>query len=282
VNAPSRARGPFSANEEGYPDAGVPARADEPPTAALAQVAPRGNAAARFHAALLGIAFGCGCPLCQAAAALYDTPHQTPSTAAADVAEQRSSSRSSAISAFSAVNSAPPIARAVAAGMHASAARLDAVDAGVRDLRALMQGAVERLAGAVGELHARIGVIEAQPMPGGPVALPVEKASPRRRTPRQARRSPPPRPPPLPPPPSPRRIRSARSNPSPAGSPTRRPRSPSPPSSSACNRKGGSHPLTARNAEGNGNELPARIAEGNGNELPARIAEGNGNELRPP
>lgn len=162
-DAPSvatRDRGPFSTNAEGYPDVGVPPRSEEPPTSALGMT-PDGNARGRFHDALLGIARGCGCALCEMATALYDEAEEDgTATARAQQVRWRDAS----------------VVRALAVGMQASSARLDAVQIGIRDVQALVREAGQRATGTNAELQRRLEALEAQPMPGGPAARPVEKS----------------------------------------------------------------------------------------------------------
>lgn len=148
----ARARGPFSPNANGAPDMGVPAPAAAPPTSLLG-MGPGGNARERLHGAARAILSGCGCLRCAAALAVL----------AADDAERFVAPETSA-------QDDAPLTRALAAGLQASARHLEHVDAGVEGLRAL-------LGATLGELRTRLETIEAQPLPGGPLARPVEKSN---------------------------------------------------------------------------------------------------------
>lgn len=173
-----RARGPFSPNTEGYPDVGVPERSEERPTSELG-LGPQGNARERFHAAARAILSGCGCPLCAGAlAALGDVGAASEAARAARTPEMAGDAREDAL------------ARALAAGLSASVARLEQVDASVRGLGAVVASTVEsamelavrsatqRATEATGELRQRIEALEAQPLPGGPVLRVAEKTHP--------------------------------------------------------------------------------------------------------
>jgi hypothetical protein len=170
VDAP-RSLGPFCTNAEGYPNVGMPARAEERPTSDLSQT-PDGNVPQRTHAAVLAILALCACPLCQTAAALYDAPEAADGDLAARGAI--SAERSAVMALHS-----PAIARALAASLAANAARFDELDATVRGLGGSLQ-AVNQLKSAVGNLTQRLESLEAQSLPGGPAAhasaRPIEKA----------------------------------------------------------------------------------------------------------
>ena len=135
-----RAQGPYSNNPDGPPDTGVPARAEERPTADAYGQTPEGNREAVFHTAARGILLGCGCPACQAALAALDS---SPLTAA----EERG------------------------AGEVRTALVTRALEAHARRLEASIQavhGSVGQIAGTLGQIERRVAAIEAQPMPGGP------------------------------------------------------------------------------------------------------------------
>jgi hypothetical protein len=65
----------------------------------------------------------------------------------------------------------------LAVGLADSAARLSDIGEGLRALRTTLDEAVQWMTGEVGGLSRRVGVLESQPMTGGPVARPVEKTS---------------------------------------------------------------------------------------------------------
>jgi hypothetical protein len=163
----ARALGPFSTNPEGHPDVGVPTRAPERPTSALG-VSLDGNARERFHDAARGILEGCGCPLCEGAiAALGEMGGAVEATAVGEPAERSAASMAALRDGA--------LARALAAGLSASATRIERMDTSVQDLRAAFEDVMRRLAGSVGDLYTRLERVEAQPAPGGPVAPAVEK-----------------------------------------------------------------------------------------------------------
>ncbi|WIG59999.1 MAG: hypothetical protein OJF49_002747 [Ktedonobacterales bacterium] len=173
-----RALGPFSANAEGQPDMGVPARAEERPTSALEKGArhapllmPDGNARERFHAAARSILLGCGCPLCAGAIAALGEDGE-------DGGERSQEMRDGGAAAVTGLREAA-LARALAAGLGASVAQMAQMDASVRALDGRVAGALDALTGTLGDLRMRVEQIEAQPMPGGPVArpVPVEKVA---------------------------------------------------------------------------------------------------------
>ena len=160
----SRARGPFSTNDEGTPDMGVPARAEERPTSALGG-SPAGNARERLHTAARAILLGCDCPLCAAALAALDAAGEDLARSAADGATVTRAGEAA-------------LARVLAAGLRASVERLERMDDGMRGLRTLMQAAVSQMSGTVGDLRVRLDLLEGQPLPGGPAARAVEKGHP--------------------------------------------------------------------------------------------------------
>ena len=165
----TRAQGPFSTNAEGYPDVGVPPRAEERPTSALGMRG-EGNARERFHAAARGILMGCRCPLCEGAlAALGETG--AAGTAGEDARETR------ALRGGGMPDQAheSALARALATGLSASVARMERVDESVRGLGGMLQMAVGQIEGTAGDLRRRIETLEAQPLPGGPAAFAFDK-----------------------------------------------------------------------------------------------------------
>jgi hypothetical protein len=137
----ARALGAYSTNPDGPPDTGVPARADERPTAATYGQAPEGNQTEVLHSAARSILLGCGCALCQAALALLDP--------AAGRAPE-----------------AALVTRALAAQTH----RLDDALRGVH-------ASVSAVAGTLERIERRVAVIEAQPLPGGPHLRVAEKTN---------------------------------------------------------------------------------------------------------
>lgn len=112
---------------------------------------------ARLHGAARAVLTGCGCSSCAAAQVLLD--------------DARSSAQRMA------QTDDQPLARALAAGLSDNADRLVAVDAGVRALAATIEAALRQMAGEVGGLSRRVIALENQPLAGGPVARPMEKAS---------------------------------------------------------------------------------------------------------
>ena len=164
-----RARGPFSANTEGYPDTGVPDREEGRPTSALG-VTPEGNARSRLHSAARSVLAACECPRCAGALAALGRPEDElegdsqGATRQASDTERTSAQRDAAL------------ARALSGGLNASATRLDRMDETVRGLKTLVQAGISQMASTVGDLRIRIEDLEAQPLPGGPVARPTEKA----------------------------------------------------------------------------------------------------------
>jgi phage head maturation protease len=112
---------------------------------------------ARLHGAARAVLTGCGCSSCAAAQVLLDDAHSS---------AQRMTQPDD-----------QPFARALAAGLSNNADRLVAVDAGVRALAATIEVALQQMAGEVGGLSRRMAALESQPLAGGPVARPMEKAS---------------------------------------------------------------------------------------------------------
>jgi hypothetical protein len=172
-----RAQGAFSDNPDGPPDVGVPARAEERPTAALGQT-PAGNAAAVFHTAARAILIGCGCPTCQGALALLDADgDERPDVSGASGSYGASGMANDAYGRGDAAGLDRGRDRAADAGGDGSAAAvvtraLDAhtrrLDDAIRGIHAGVRAGVERLEDALGGLDRRLAVVEAQPMPGGP------------------------------------------------------------------------------------------------------------------
>jgi hypothetical protein len=141
--APVRARGPYSNNPDGPPDTGVPARAEERPTAGAYGQTPEGNREAVFHRAARAILLGCGCPACEAALAALDED-------GAPLAPQEER-----------LGVTTPVAALVTRALEAHARRLAASIQAVH-------ASVGHLAGTLGEIERRVAAIEAQPLPGGP------------------------------------------------------------------------------------------------------------------
>ncbi|HEU5438177.1 MAG TPA: hypothetical protein VFU88_02710 [Ktedonobacterales bacterium] len=167
-----RAQGPFSAEPAGYPDMGVPAQAEERPTAGQPG---GGNARERFHAAARGILMGCGCGQCEAALAALGgaSPLGTMDDEGLAGAERGLAPEDARLREAA-------LARALAAGLGANARSVERVEAGVRALDEAVRAASGVIEGVLGELRARVERIEAQPLPGGPAlhAVAVEKPSP--------------------------------------------------------------------------------------------------------
>lgn len=111
----------------------------------------------RLHGAARAVLTGCGCSSCAAAQVLLDDAH-----ASAQRITQTDDQ---------------PLARALAVGLSDNANRLVAVDAGVRALATTIEAALQQMAGEVGGLSRRVAALESQPLTGGPVARPMEKAS---------------------------------------------------------------------------------------------------------
>ncbi|MDE3231232.1 MAG: hypothetical protein KGO05_15240 [Chloroflexota bacterium] len=121
-----------------------------------------------LHAATRALLAGCGCPRCEMAlATLADEPLVDAEAATSD-----------------------PLTRALAAGLRISAARMERMDATLREavasMAALRERDAERAAPAsatataaevvIAELRARLERLEAQPAPGGPAVRAVEKS----------------------------------------------------------------------------------------------------------
>ena len=111
----------------------------------------------RLHGAARAVLTGCGCSSCAAAQVLLDDAHAS-AQRIAQIDDQ-------------------PLARALAAGLSDNATQLVAVDAGVRALATTIEAALQQMAGEVGGLSRRVAALESQPLTGGPVARPMEKAS---------------------------------------------------------------------------------------------------------
>ncbi|HEV2236042.1 MAG TPA: hypothetical protein VGR57_05205 [Ktedonobacterales bacterium] len=143
----ARALGAYSTNPDGPPDTGVPARAEERPTAATYGQAPEGNQTEVLHRAARSILLGCGCALCQAALALLDP---------ADPA-------------------APDTGRAAEAALvtRALAAQTQRLDDALGGVRA----SVGAVATTLERVERRVAAIEAQPLPGGPHLRVAEKTN---------------------------------------------------------------------------------------------------------
>lgn len=164
--AAERARGPFSANGEGYPDAGVPSREDGRPTSALGAT-PEGNARTRLHVAARSVLAACECPRCAGAMAALGR--------AEDDTEGNEDGEEAVRTASLAQRDAA-LARALSGGLSASVTRLERMDETVRGLKTLVQAGISQMASTVGDLRIRIEDLEAQPLPGGPVARPTDKS----------------------------------------------------------------------------------------------------------
>jgi hypothetical protein len=111
----------------------------------------------RLHGAARAVLTGCGCSSCAAAQVLLDDAHAS----AQRIAQTDDQ----------------PLARALAVGLSDNANRLVAVDAGVRALATTIEAALQQMAGEVGGLSRWVASLESQPLTGGPVARPMEKAS---------------------------------------------------------------------------------------------------------
>ncbi|HEV2405701.1 MAG TPA: hypothetical protein VGR88_09620, partial [Ktedonobacterales bacterium] len=163
-----RALGPYSANAEGAPDAGVPSREEGRPTSALGAT-PEGNARMRLHVAARSVLAACECPRCAAAlGALGRGEDHDAEDGLADGTVRPDSAR------FQAQRDAA-LARALSGGLTASATRLERMDETMRGLQTLVRAGINQMSSTVGDLRIRIEDLEAQPLPGGPVARPVEK-----------------------------------------------------------------------------------------------------------
>ncbi len=182
-----RAQGPFSPNTEGYPDMGVPERAEERPTAEVSGMTGlaspsdgAGNTRERLHTAASGLLVACGCALCEAAlAALAPTPDPSP------LPGEGEAERSQDATVYEAA-----LTRALATGWRASMRRIEGMEAAMQAMaasshdlakgvtQAVMDGLAQRLTETLAEQDAlgkRVAALEAQPMAGGPAARPVEK-----------------------------------------------------------------------------------------------------------
>ena len=157
-----RAQGAFSDNPDGPPDVGVPARAEERPTAALGQT-PAGNAAAVFHSAARAILTGCGCPTCRGALALLDADgdERPDASGIGEAAYGRSEIGTDRDRDRAGARHDATTAAVVTRALEAHTRRLDGAIGHVR-------AGVDRLADALGEFDRRLAVVEAQPLPGGP------------------------------------------------------------------------------------------------------------------
>jgi hypothetical protein len=162
----ARARGAFSSNAAGYPDTGVPEQAEERPTPAPG-AGGTGNLRQRFHTAARSVLQGCGCAACQGAMAYLDAGTDLDETGRKDAARGAEGTGGLHEAALT---------RAVAAGLSASAARLERMDGSVDRLRAAVEAGVGQMARTMGDLRQRIEQLEAQPVPGGPAARAVDKA----------------------------------------------------------------------------------------------------------
>lgn len=119
----------------------------------------------RLHDAALSVLCGCGCVTCAGAMAFLAEP---------DVAE-----RDAAGAPLTHTRDVPDVSlvaltRALSAGLGASVARIERVDDSLRALRELIAsaaGQVAGMSGALADLRARVAVVEAQPLPGGPAAF---------------------------------------------------------------------------------------------------------------
>ena len=165
-----RARGPFSPNAEGYPDAGVPDREEGRPISALGAT-PEGNARQRLHTAARSVLAACECPRCAGALAALGRPEDEAAGDDASGEARRSASGQEA----AATQRDAALARALSGGLSASVTRLDRMDETVRGLKTLVQAGINQMASTVGDLRIRIEDLEAQPLPGGPVARPTDK-----------------------------------------------------------------------------------------------------------
>ncbi len=127
----------------------------------------RGEAAARrrFHDAALGVLGGCGCVNCAGAMAFLAEPDVAARDAAGGPLTQAMDTTEAPVVA---------LARAVSAGLGASVARIERVDDSLRALGELIvstAGQMAGVSGALADLRARVEVVEAQPLPGGPAAF---------------------------------------------------------------------------------------------------------------
>jgi hypothetical protein len=121
----------------------------------------------RFHVAARSILAGCGCPLCAGALAALDSSDDT------DSAERLAGMHG----AMQEQSVARALGTALRASVTATSERLDRLDETLRGLPALLRAEAERgtgqirdLAVTAGELRRRVDSLEAQPLPGGPIA----------------------------------------------------------------------------------------------------------------
>ena len=68
------------------------------------------------------------------------------------------------------------IVRLLATGQQASTARMGRVDGDIAELKTLIQAALYQMTATLGDLSGRMGHLEEQPLPGGPMARAVEKS----------------------------------------------------------------------------------------------------------
>ena len=171
--AHERARGPFSPNAEGYPDAGVPSREEGRPTSALGAT-PEGNARSRLHTAARSVLAACECPRCSGALAALGR-EEDDAEGEGEGKGAGASASDEAMRAASVAQRDAALARALSGGLSASVNRLDRMDETVRGLKTLVQAGISQMASTVGDLRIRIEDLEAQPLPGGPIARPTDK-----------------------------------------------------------------------------------------------------------
>jgi hypothetical protein len=119
----------------------------------------------RFHDAALGVLRGCGCVSCESASAFLAEPSFAERDAAGAPLTHTMDAPGASVVA---------LARAFSAGLGASVARIDRVDDSLRTLGELIASAAGQMTGmsdALADLRARVEVVEAQPLPGGPAAF---------------------------------------------------------------------------------------------------------------
>ncbi len=148
---------PSSSKAAGYPDTGVPEQAEERPTPAPG-ASGAGNLRQRFHTAARSVLQGCSCAACQGAMAYLDAGTDLDETGRKDAARGAEGTGGLHEAALT---------RAVAAGLSASATRLDRMDGCVDRLRAAVEAGVGQIARTMGDLRQRIEQLEAQPVLGG-------------------------------------------------------------------------------------------------------------------
>ncbi|HLY29540.1 MAG TPA: hypothetical protein VKQ36_00805, partial [Ktedonobacterales bacterium] len=149
------------------------------------------NARERLHVAARGLLTGCGCALCEAALAALESPKAEEESADEDGASEQSQASRRAPTDRRLHEAA--LTRALTTGLRASIARLDSLEAALRNLAATTQGWAKGVAQEVTQgvahelataqaqntaLGRRVEALEAQPIPGGPAARPAEKAHP--------------------------------------------------------------------------------------------------------